>query len=98
MPRNNETVVREAGPALDRFKREVADELGLLEKVRRVGWGNMTTREAGAVGGHMVRRLIRAAEESLAAEGAAPSARSGLGPGFAANQPMEGLRAPGGPG
>lgn len=98
MARNNETVVREAEPTLDRFKYEVADELGLLAKVRSVGWGNMTTREAGAVGGHMVRRLIRAAEDSLAAQDAAPTAQGGLGAGPRRQQPMEGLGAPGGPG
>lgn len=71
MARRNETVVRGAGPVLDRFKYEVAGELGLLDKLQRVGWAQMTTREAGSVGGHMVRKLIVAAEESLAAEDAA---------------------------
>lgn len=67
MPRNDENVVQGAEDALDRFKWEVAEELGLAAKVRRVGWENMTTREAGKVGGQMVKRMIQAAEESLRA-------------------------------
>ena len=63
--RSRETVVPRTEPALDRFKYEVADELGLLEKIKSQGWGEMTTREAGLVGGQMVRKLIEAAEESL---------------------------------
>ena len=66
--RSRETVVSRAESALDEFKYEVADELGLLEKIKSQGWGDMTTREVGRVGGQMVRRLIQAAEESLAQE------------------------------
>lgn len=66
--RSRETVVPRAELALDEFKYEVANELGLLEKIKSQGWGEMTTREAGRVGGQMVRRLIQAAEESLADE------------------------------
>jgi len=66
MSRRNRIIVPEANHALDRFKYEVADELGLLDKVKQVGWGDMTTREVGKIGGHMVRRLIAAAEQSLA--------------------------------
>lgn len=65
MPRNNEKAVQGAGRALDRFKWEIAEELGLAEKVRQVGWENMTTREVGHIGGQMVRKMIEAAEEAL---------------------------------
>lgn len=65
MPRNDETVVPGAQDALDRFKWEVAEELGLAAKIRQVGWENMTTREVGKVGGQMVKRMIAAAEQSL---------------------------------
>lgn len=50
---------------LDRFKWEIAGELGLAEKIRQVGWENMTTKEVGMIGGQMVRRMIEAAEEAL---------------------------------
>ncbi|MCL4516643.1 MAG: alpha/beta-type small acid-soluble spore protein [Firmicutes bacterium] len=69
MARNNRTpALPEAEPSLDRFKYEVADELGLLDKIKREGWENMTTREVGKVGGHMVRKMIQMAEESLVDE------------------------------
>lgn len=63
--RKQRTVVPEAEPALDRFKYEVAGELGLADKIERVGWGDMTSRECGLVGGNMVRRMIRYAEEKM---------------------------------
>ncbi len=47
------------------MKYEVAEELGLLDEIGERGWGNMTTREVGTIGGHMVRRLIRFAEHEL---------------------------------
>lgn len=68
MPRDDDTVVPGAEDALDRFKWEVAGDLGLVPKVREVGWENMTTREVGKIGGHMVKRMIAAAEENLKRE------------------------------
>lgn len=58
---------------LDSYKYEVADELGLGEKIRQVGWGNMTSRECGTIGGHiggrlggqMVKRMIEFAERNM---------------------------------
>ncbi|MGI6038348.1 MAG: small, acid-soluble spore protein, alpha/beta type [Limnochordia bacterium] len=58
----------QARAVLEQFKYEVASELGLLNKVQQVGWENMTTREAGQVGGQMVRRFIQQAEAELAKE------------------------------
>lgn len=55
--------------ALDRFKYEVASELGLLPNIQSVGWADMPSRENGRIGGHiggrMVRVMIRRAEEAL---------------------------------
>lgn len=57
-------------PSLDRFKYEVAAELGLLDDIRGRGWGEMSSRDCGAVGGriggNMVKVMIRRAEEELA--------------------------------
>jgi len=54
---------------LDQFKYEVAEELGLTEKIENQGWANMTSRECGHVGGRiggsMVKAMIRRAEQSL---------------------------------
>ncbi len=55
--------------ALDRFKYEVAEELGLTGKIQERGWAEMPTRELGYIGGHiggnMVRVMIKYAEEAL---------------------------------
>lgn len=54
--------------ALDHLKYEVAEDLGLDDDIKERGWGNMTTREVGKIGGNMVKRLIRKAEKDLAEE------------------------------
>lgn len=38
------------------MKLEIAEELGLLEKVERLGWKGLTSRESGRIGGIMGRR------------------------------------------
>lgn len=56
-----------AAPALDRLKYEVAEELGLRDDIQARGWGEMTTREVGKIGGNMVRKMIRFAESEMVA-------------------------------
>lgn len=61
--RSNRVEVPEAKAALDRFKTEVASELGVNLKE---GYnGDLTSREAGSIGGEMVRRMVKSYEESL---------------------------------
>lgn len=50
---------------LRRLKYEVARDLGLADDIKERGWGNMTTREVGTIGGRMVRRLVRRGERDL---------------------------------
>ena len=40
----------------DRLKYEIAEELGLLEKVRKGGWKALSSRETGRIGGMISRR------------------------------------------
>lgn len=68
MPRRRRIALPEARRGLNRLKYEVAQDLGLADDVERRGWGDMTTREVGHIGGQMVRRLVRYAEENLAKE------------------------------
>ena len=68
MPRRRRHVLPEADQALDRFKYEVAGDLGLSDEIRNRGWENMTTREVGRIGGNMVRRMIERAEREMAGE------------------------------
>ena len=61
--KSNRVEVPEAKAALDRFKTEVASELGVNLKE---GYnGALTSREAGSIGGEMVRRMIKKQEESM---------------------------------
>jgi hypothetical protein len=60
----NQKAVPEARTALQHFKYEVANEIGV--KVPESGyWGDMTSRECGSVGGFMVKKMIEMAEEQL---------------------------------
>jgi small acid-soluble spore protein F (minor alpha/beta-type SASP) len=47
----------QAAARLAALKMEAASELGLLEKVRAVGWGGLSAKEAGRVGGYVTRVL-----------------------------------------
>ncbi|TCL58294.1 small acid-soluble spore protein alpha/beta type [Hydrogenispora ethanolica] len=65
--KSNSYLVQAASPALDRFKYEIANELNIdLSKVQGGYWGYVASRETGAIGGNMVRRMIEAAERTLA--------------------------------
>ncbi len=60
---SNTTAVPEAKSALDRFKFEVASELGvpLTDGYN----GNLTSRQNGSVGGYMVKKMIEAQERQM---------------------------------
>lgn len=61
--KSNRVEVTEAKAALERFKTEVASELGVNLKE---GYnGDLTSKEAGSIGGEMVRRMIKKQEESM---------------------------------
>lgn len=65
--KRNTPVVVQAMQALDKMKYEIANELNVdLSKVQGGYFGYMTTRDTGAIGGNMVRKMIEAAERSLA--------------------------------
>ena len=61
--KNNRAAVPEAKGALDRFKYEVASELGVPLKE---GYnGDLTSRQNGSVGGYMVKKMIEAQERQM---------------------------------
>lgn len=35
----------------DKLKYEIAEELGLMKKIKEVGWGGLTAKESGRIGG-----------------------------------------------
>ncbi|EET61055.1 Small, acid-soluble spore protein, alpha/beta type [Marvinbryantia formatexigens DSM 14469] len=63
---SNTAAVPEAKGALDRFKFEVASELGvpLTDGYN----GNLTSRQNGSVGGYMVKKMIEAQEKQMSAQ------------------------------
>ena len=59
-------VVPEAHQAMDNFKYEVAAELGIpVYQGSEDYWADIPSRDCGAVGGHMVRKMIEMAEQAL---------------------------------
>ena len=54
----------------DKFKYEIASDLGILDEIEQKGWADMPTRQlgriGGKIGGNMVKVMIKHAEESLA--------------------------------
>lgn len=59
----SKNVVPEAKQAMNRFKMEAANEVGVNLKE---GYnGDLTSRQAGSVGGQMVKKMIEAYENSI---------------------------------
>ena len=61
---NNNTNVPEAKEAMDKFKMEVANELGV--PLTNGYNGNLTSAQNGSVGGYMVKKMIEAQERQMA--------------------------------
>ena len=63
MINSNKKVVPEASEALNKFKYEVASEVGVNLKD---GYnGDLSSRDAGRIGGNMVKKLIETAERQM---------------------------------
>ena len=63
MSNNNRTVVPEAKEALNKFKYEVANEVGV--NLKQGYNGDLSSRDAGRIGGQMVKKLIQQAENQM---------------------------------
>ncbi|MCL2217258.1 MAG: alpha/beta-type small acid-soluble spore protein [Defluviitaleaceae bacterium] len=67
MTNTNSTAVPQAKEALNKFKYEVANEIGVPLKQ---GYnGDLTSAQAGYVGGYMVKKMIEAQERQMAGSG-----------------------------
>ncbi|HZJ82364.1 MAG TPA: alpha/beta-type small acid-soluble spore protein [Clostridia bacterium] len=64
LPNNRQKAVPEARQALDTMKMEIANELGV--NLKQGYNGDLTSREAGSVGGTMVKRMIEQAQRQMA--------------------------------
>lgn len=63
MARNNQKVVPEAQNALNKLKFETASQVGV--NLKQGYNGDIAARDAGKVGGNMVKKLIGIAEKQL---------------------------------
>ncbi len=59
----NSIVIPEAKDALNKFKMEAASEVGV--DLKQGYNGHLTSREAGSVGGQMVKKMIEQYESNL---------------------------------
>ena len=63
MKSNNQINVPQAREAMDKFKMQAASEVGVNLKE---GYnGDLTSREAGSIGGQMVKKMIESYEQGL---------------------------------
>ena len=60
---SNKSVVPEAKEALNKFKYEVASEVGV--NLKQGYNGDLSSRDAGKIGGQMVKKLIQQAESQM---------------------------------
>ena len=64
---NNKKLVPEAKEDMDKFKMEAASEVGVTLKQ---GYnGDLTAKQAGSVGGQMVKKMIMNAENAMKTNG-----------------------------
>ena len=59
----NKVVVPEAQAAMDKFKMEAASEVGV--NLKQGYNGDLTSRQAGSVGGQMVKKMIEKYENDI---------------------------------
>ena len=60
---SNKTLVPEAKEALERFKMEAASEVGV--NLKQGYNGDLTSKQAGSVGGQMVKKMIESYENGI---------------------------------
>ena len=63
MKSNNQINIPQAREAMDKFKMQAASEVGV--NLTNGYNGHLTSREAGSVGGQMVKKMIEAYEQGL---------------------------------
>lgn len=60
---SNKTLVPEAKEALEKFKMEAASEVGV--NLSQGYNGDLTSKQAGSIGGQMVKKMIESYENSI---------------------------------
>ena len=60
---NSNVMVPEAKEVMNRFKMEAANEVGV--NLKQGYNGDLTSRQAGSIGGQMVKKMIKSYEQSM---------------------------------
>ena len=60
---NNKIMVPQARAAMDKFKMEAANEVGV--NLKQGYNGDLTSKQAGSVGGQMVKKMIESYENGM---------------------------------
>ena len=63
MTNSNKSVVPEAKEALNKFKYEVANEVGV--NLKQGYNGDLSSKDAGRIGGNMVKKMIQQVENNM---------------------------------
>ena len=63
MSKSNKALVPEAKEALNQFKMEAANEVGV--NLKQGYNGDLTSKQAGSVGGQMVKKMIQSYEDGM---------------------------------
>ena len=63
MSRSGKPAVPQAKDALNRFKMEAANEVGV--NLKQGYNGDLTSRQAGSIGGQMVKKMIESYDNSI---------------------------------
>ena len=64
MAYTNKTLVPAAKNGLNKFKLEVASDIG-ISNYESIDKGNLTSRQNGSIGGEMVKRIVEDYERNL---------------------------------
>lgn len=60
---SNNTMVPEAKEAMNQFKMQAANEVGV--NLKQGYNGDLTSKQAGSIGGQMVKKMIEAYEQGM---------------------------------
>ncbi len=71
---NNQLNVPEAREAMNQFKMQAANEVGV--NLKKGYNGHLTSREAGSIGGQMVKKMVESYENSVANQSGSNNANS----------------------
>ena len=63
---NNRLVVPEAQEAMNKFKMEAANEVGV--NLKQGYNGDLTSKQAGSIGGQMVKKMVESYENSISSK------------------------------